>query len=129
MKIGIPKEYFVEGMQPEVDAVIKEAIKQLEALGATVEWGVSLPRRRTPWRFTTSSPRRRLRRTWRATTAQIRLLYLNTDNMWEGMEKTKQFGFGPESETPHHARQLCPVVRLLRCLLSESAESAHADPP
>jgi aspartyl-tRNA(Asn)/glutamyl-tRNA(Gln) amidotransferase subunit A len=43
MKIGIPKEYFVEGMQPEVDAVIKEAIKQLEALGAKVDWGVSLP--------------------------------------------------------------------------------------
>ena len=43
MKIGIPKEYFVKGMQPEVETVIKEAIHKLEELGAKVDWGVSLP--------------------------------------------------------------------------------------
>lgn len=42
LKIGIPKEYFIEGIQPEVEAGIRAAIKQLEALGAkTVE--ISLP--------------------------------------------------------------------------------------
>lgn len=42
LRIGIPKEYFVEGLDAEIDASIRAAIKQIEGLGAqTVE--VSLP--------------------------------------------------------------------------------------
>ncbi len=42
LRIGVPKEYFVEGMQPEVERSVREAIKSYESLGATtVE--VSLP--------------------------------------------------------------------------------------
>ncbi|MBI2330292.1 Asp-tRNA(Asn)/Glu-tRNA(Gln) amidotransferase subunit GatA, partial [Candidatus Daviesbacteria bacterium] len=41
-RIGVPKEYFAEGLDPKVKIVIEEAIKKLEELGAeTVE--VSLP--------------------------------------------------------------------------------------
>jgi aspartyl-tRNA(Asn)/glutamyl-tRNA(Gln) amidotransferase subunit A len=43
MTIGVPKEYFIEGMDPEVEAKVKEAIKHLEGLGAKVV-EVSLPR-------------------------------------------------------------------------------------
>jgi aspartyl-tRNA(Asn)/glutamyl-tRNA(Gln) amidotransferase subunit A len=42
MKIGIPKEYFIEGMNAEVLAAVREAIRQLESLGA-VPVEVSLP--------------------------------------------------------------------------------------
>jgi len=42
LKIGIPKEYFIEGIQPEVENAVRAAIAHLEALGArTVE--ISLP--------------------------------------------------------------------------------------
>lgn len=42
VKVGIPKEYFGEGLDKGVEKIIKEAIKKLEELGAeTVE--VSLP--------------------------------------------------------------------------------------
>jgi len=42
LRIGIPKEYFVEGLDAEVDASLRTAIKQIEGLGAqAVE--VSLP--------------------------------------------------------------------------------------
>ncbi len=42
LKLGIPKEYFIEGMDPEVNASVKEAIHKFESLGAdAVE--VSLP--------------------------------------------------------------------------------------
>lgn len=42
LKIGLPKEYFAEGLDPAVKAKVEAAIKQLESLGATpVE--VSLP--------------------------------------------------------------------------------------
>ncbi len=42
MKIGIPEEYFIEGMDKEVEKSVMEAIKTLESLGA-VPVGVSLP--------------------------------------------------------------------------------------
>jgi aspartyl-tRNA(Asn)/glutamyl-tRNA(Gln) amidotransferase subunit A len=42
LKIGIPKEYFVEGMDPEVKKVVQEAVAKLKTLGATVK-EVSLP--------------------------------------------------------------------------------------
>ncbi len=42
LKVGIPKEYFAEGIQPEVRAVINEAIKKYESLGAICE-EMSLP--------------------------------------------------------------------------------------
>jgi len=42
MKLGIPEEYYVEGMQPGVADAMKAAIKKLEELGATLE-EVSLP--------------------------------------------------------------------------------------
>jgi aspartyl-tRNA(Asn)/glutamyl-tRNA(Gln) amidotransferase subunit A len=42
MRLGIPKEYYVEGMQPGVASAMKAAIKKLEELGAKLE-EVSLP--------------------------------------------------------------------------------------
>ncbi|MDD5130657.1 MAG: Asp-tRNA(Asn)/Glu-tRNA(Gln) amidotransferase subunit GatA [Candidatus Omnitrophica bacterium] len=42
LKIGIPKEYFVDGMDLEVKAVIEEAVNKLKTLGATAQQ-VSLP--------------------------------------------------------------------------------------
>ena len=42
LKIGLPKEYFVKGMDPEVEGAVKAAVKQLEALGAEVV-EISLP--------------------------------------------------------------------------------------
>ncbi len=42
LKIGLPKEYFVEGMDPEIAAAIRESAKTLQAAGATVK-EISLP--------------------------------------------------------------------------------------
>ncbi len=42
LRIGIPKEYFIEGIDPEVNAAVQNAIKQYEALGA-IPVAVSLP--------------------------------------------------------------------------------------
>jgi len=40
--VGIPKEYFIEGIDPEVTAAMQEAIKVIEGLGAKCV-GISLP--------------------------------------------------------------------------------------
>jgi aspartyl-tRNA(Asn)/glutamyl-tRNA(Gln) amidotransferase subunit A len=42
LRIGIPKEYFVEGMQAEVEQAVRAAVHTLETLGAQVN-EVSLP--------------------------------------------------------------------------------------
>lgn len=42
LRIGLPKEYFVEGMNPEVEKAIRNAIAKLESMGAEVK-EVSLP--------------------------------------------------------------------------------------
>ena len=42
LRIGVPKEYFAEGIEPEVREAIEKCLKQLEAMGATCE-ETSLP--------------------------------------------------------------------------------------
>ena len=42
LRIGLPKEYFVDGMSAEVSDAVRAAVRHLESLGATVE-DVSLP--------------------------------------------------------------------------------------
>ena len=42
VRLGLPREYFVAGMEPGVEARIRDAVAALEAAGATVE-EVSLP--------------------------------------------------------------------------------------
>jgi len=36
MRLGVPKEYFVEGMDPDVEKAVREAMRLLEELGATL---------------------------------------------------------------------------------------------
>jgi aspartyl-tRNA(Asn)/glutamyl-tRNA(Gln) amidotransferase subunit A len=41
-RIGVPKEYFIEGLDPEVEKCVQQALRTLEKLGATLV-DVSLP--------------------------------------------------------------------------------------
>ena len=42
LKVGLPKEYFIEGLDPEVESAVKKAVDVLSGLGAEVK-EVSLP--------------------------------------------------------------------------------------
>ncbi|HVO70220.1 MAG TPA: Asp-tRNA(Asn)/Glu-tRNA(Gln) amidotransferase subunit GatA [Aggregatilineaceae bacterium] len=42
LRVGVPKEYFIPGMQPEVEQAVRAAIQQMAALGADVR-EISLP--------------------------------------------------------------------------------------
>lgn len=42
LKIGLPKEYFGKGLDPEIEANLRETVKKMEAAGATVV-EISLP--------------------------------------------------------------------------------------
>lgn len=45
MRIGVPKEYLGEGLDPEVGRIVQEALENLRALGAEIK-GISLPHTR-----------------------------------------------------------------------------------
>jgi len=97
LRIGIPKEYFVEGMQPEVRASIEAAIKKLQEMGAKVDQEVSLPLTKYALAvYYIIAPSEASANLARYDGVKYGFSYQNTTNMWEAMEKTKQFGFGAE---------------------------------
>lgn len=96
MKIGIPKEYFVEGMESEVEASIKQAIEKFRELGAICE-EVSLPHTQyavaTYYLVATAEASSNL---GRYDGAQYGHRAGNTENILEMYSKTRKEGFGPE---------------------------------
>jgi aspartyl-tRNA(Asn)/glutamyl-tRNA(Gln) amidotransferase subunit A len=36
LRVGMPREYFIDGMDPEIDAAVRAALAQLESLGAEI---------------------------------------------------------------------------------------------
>ncbi len=97
LKIGVPKEYFVAGMQAEVETAMRAAINKLEELGAKVEWEVSLPH--TPYALAVYyiiAPSEASANLARYDGVKYGFSYQDTDSMWEALEKTRQFGFGDE---------------------------------
>ena len=97
LTIGVPKEYFIAGMQAEVEKALRAAINKLEELGAKVEFGVSLPH--TPHALAVYyiiAPSEASANLARYDGVKYGFSYRETDNMWEALEKTRQFGFGDE---------------------------------
>jgi len=97
LRLGIPKEYFVEGMQKEVRASMETAINKLEELGAKVDWDASLPLTKYALAvYYILAPSEASANLARYDGVKYGFSYQDTSNMWEAMEKTKQFGFGAE---------------------------------
>ena len=83
LRLGMPREYFVGGMEPEVEAAVKAAIQVLEDLGAELGES-SLPHTDYGLPRTTSSPRRNAAPTWHATTASSTASAPpDAENMWD----------------------------------------------
>ena len=97
VRIGIPREYFVEGMQPAVRQAIEAAIEKLEGLGAKVDRNVSLPYTEYALAaYYILAPSEASANLARYDGVKYGFSYRDTTNMWEAMEKTKQYGFGAE---------------------------------
>ncbi len=97
LRIGIPKEYFVEGMQAEVAAAMRTAISKLEEIGAKVDWEVSLPS--TPYALAAYyiiAPSEASANLARYDGVKYGFSCQDAGSMWEAMEKTRQYGFGAE---------------------------------
>jgi aspartyl-tRNA(Asn)/glutamyl-tRNA(Gln) amidotransferase subunit A len=97
LRLGVPKEYFVQGMQPEVEKSIRTAITKIEELGAKVDWEVSLPS--TPYALAVYyiiAPSEASANLARYDGVKYGYSHEGPGTMWDVMEKTRQFGFGPE---------------------------------
>ncbi|MCX5997867.1 MAG: Asp-tRNA(Asn)/Glu-tRNA(Gln) amidotransferase subunit GatA [Chloroflexi bacterium] len=97
LRVGVPREYLVEGMQPGVRKAIEAAIIQFEKLGAKVDRKVSLPNTRYGLAaYYILAPSEASANLARYDGVKYGYSYRDTTSMWEAMEKTRQFGFGAE---------------------------------
>jgi aspartyl-tRNA(Asn)/glutamyl-tRNA(Gln) amidotransferase subunit A len=96
MRIGVPTEYWVKGMQPGVARAVRAAIETLRTLGATVE-EVSLPHTRYGVAaYYIIAPAEASANLARYDGVKYGYSYRDTSEMWEALEQTRAHGFGPE---------------------------------
>ncbi len=95
LRVGIPKEYFVQGMQPEVESAVRTAIAKLKELGAEIV-DISLPHSEY------SLPVYYLIATSEASANLARFdgirygARVEGQDMWDTYKKTRGQGFGAE---------------------------------
>ena len=95
LKVGVPREYFVEGMEAGVETTVRTAIDKLAELGAEI-FEVSLPMTRygipVYYMISTAEASANLSRY-----DGVRYgLRVEGDDMWDTFRQTRQAGFGSE---------------------------------
>lgn len=96
LRVGIPEEYWVEGTHPGVVKNVREDIERLRELGAEVE-PVSLPHSKYGVAaYYIIAPAEASANLARYDGVKYGYSYRDTDDMWEALEKTRQYGFGQE---------------------------------
>ena len=127
LKLGLPKEYMIGGLDPEVKRAVEAAVQQFAKLGAEVV-EVSLPH--TDYAVATY---------YIIATAEASANLARFDGIRYGarvdgrgpdraVQQDARRGFRRRSEAAHHPRHLRAEQRLLRRLLPARPEGAHADP-
>ena len=96
LKLGVPSEYFVEGMESGVRRAVEEALRTLEELGASVR-EVSLPTTKYALAcYYIIAPSECSANLARYDGVKYGYSAPEAADMWQAMEKTRQYGFGPE---------------------------------
>lgn len=95
LRIGLPKEYFIEGMQPEVEQAVRSAVAHLESLGAEIV-PISLPNsdKALPVYYLIATPEASSNL---ARYDGVRFGFsANADGMFDNFRQTRGQGFGAE---------------------------------
>ena len=96
LRLGMPDEYFAEGVEPGVRDAVEKAAKVLEDRGASVQ-EVSLPTTKYALAcYYIIAPAECSANLARYDGVKYGASYQGAGNMWEAMERTRQYGFGPE---------------------------------
>ena len=96
IRIGVPKEYFIEGIEAGVEEAVRTAIDTMQDLGASVD-ETSLPH--TPYALAVYyiiAPSEASANLARYDGVKYGHSARDADSVWDALEKTRQDGFGPE---------------------------------
>ena len=97
LRVGVPMEYFVEGMEQGVRDAVRHAVNQLIGLGATVDWEISLPSTEAALAvYYVIAPSEASANLARYDGVKYGYADQSGSSMWENMELTRRHGFGDE---------------------------------
>ncbi len=97
LKLGVPREYLVEGTQDEVRAALETAIEKLRELGAEIDREATLPYTKYALAaFHVLAPSEASANLARYDGVKYGFSEADATNVIEATAKTRQFGFGPE---------------------------------
>ena len=96
LRVGVPREYFIDGMQPQVEQAVRAAIDTLAALGAEVV-EISLPNTEHALPvYYLIAPAEASANLARFDGVRYGLRHPDAETMWQGYTMTRGAGFGPE---------------------------------
>ena len=96
LRIGVPKEYFIDGLEKGVESAVRQAIGVLEDLGAEIQ-ETSLPH--TGYALAVYyilAPSEASANLARYDGVKYGYSAQDAGSMWDALDKTRQQGFGPE---------------------------------
>jgi aspartyl-tRNA(Asn)/glutamyl-tRNA(Gln) amidotransferase subunit A len=97
LKVGVPKEYFVGGMEPGVAQRVEESLALLAKLGCQVDREVSLPSTEHALAvYYLIAPSEASANLARYDGVKYGYSFREGESMWDNMEQTRGRGFGPE---------------------------------
>ena len=125
--VGIPREYFIEGIDPEISGAIKKAIRAIEDLGAKCV-DISLPHTEYCLAvYYIIAPAEASSNLARYDGVKYGYRAGDARDLLDMYKKTRSEGFGTEVEAQDHDRDLCTLIGLLRCLLQEGIPGTDPD--
>ncbi len=96
MRLGVPQEYFIEGIQPEVEAAVRDAIALLAEMGAEVV-DISLPHTEYALPvYYLIAPAEASANLARYDGIKYGFSFPDAADVWDAYRKTRQYGFGAE---------------------------------
>ena len=96
LRLGVPREYFVDGMEEGVRLAVEQGIATLESLGASIR-EVSLPSTKYALAcYYIIAPSECSANLARYDGVKYGYSHQRAEDMWGAMEQTRQYGFGPE---------------------------------
>ena len=125
--IGIPREYRMDGMPDEIEALWQEGIAMLRDAGAEMR-DITLPHTKYALpAYYVIAPAEASSNLARYDGVRFgrRAALAQGDGITEMYEKTRAEGFGPEVQAPRHGRHLRPLGGLLRRLLQPRPQGPH----
>ncbi len=125
LRVGIPKEYRVDGAPPEIDAMWEKGAEWLRAQGAEIV-EVSLPHTKYALpAYYIVAPAEASSNLARYDGVRYGHRAKGVHDIVDLYEKSRAEGFGAEVRRRIH-RHLCSLRRLLRCVLRPRAGNPHA---